>query len=341
MIVIHLFPLKALRRAAVAAGLVLGAGVVATASADQPPPAIRIQVEKITMLDLASTGRSLIGVGERGVIARSEDGGQTWRGQLSPSSRTLTAVSFLNEQIGVAVGHGGTILRTTDAGQSWTAVTVKDIGRDAVLGVTALKNGQFVAFGAFGMYLVSTDQGKTWQRGPVIADDFERHISRVLESRDASMYLVGETGIVARSTDGGKMWSPLKTPYEGSYFGILEMQDGALLAFGMRGNVFRSSDQGATWQQIPMATKATINGGSVAVDGRVVLAGNRGLLAISKDGGRSFALMTAPEGTSISQARLLDDGSLAYVGAMATGRISPERVAQAGNSAAPPAAKSP
>jgi photosystem II stability/assembly factor-like uncharacterized protein len=318
---------------ALAVGLVLGAAAVGVAAAGLVQPAVRIQVDKITLLDLVNVGRTLIGVGERGVVARSDDGGLTWKSQLSPSSRTLTALAFANDTVGVAVGHGGSILRTEDAGLSWTAVTVKDIGRDAVLGVTALKSGRFVAFGAFGMVLVSDDQGRTWRRESVIADDFDRHISRVIEAHEA-LFLVGETGVMARSLDGGANWVRLKTPYEGSYFGILEMKDGALLAFGMRGNVFRSTDQGASWQKVPLATKATLNGGSVAADGRVVLAGNRGTLAISADAGRSFALMTVPEGTSIGQARWLADGSLVYAGSMATGRLSPERVAKVGGAAA-------
>ena len=304
---------------------------------DKAVPKINIQVQRSTLLDLASVGSSLIGVGERGVIARSDDGGKSWSSQLSPTSRTLTAVAFADDKVGVAVGHGGTILRTEDAGKTWAAVTFAEIGRDAVLGVTALRNGQIVAYGAFGMYLVSPDHGKTWRRDRVMGDDFDRHISRVIDTREA-MFLVAETGVIGRSKDGGKDWVALKTPYEGSYFGILEMKDGALLAFGMRGNVYRSANQGEDWEKVPFASKATINGGSVASDGRVVLAGNRGLLAISSDAGRSFALMTAPEGTSIAQASLLANGEIAYVGSMASGRIDTNHIAKASALPATPAA---
>ena len=94
-----------------------------------------------------------------------------------------------------------------------------------------------------------------------------------------------------------------------------------LLAFGMRGNIYRSSNQGTTWEQVPFASKATLNGGSLAADGRIVLAGNRGLLALSSDGGRTFTLSNAPERTALSQARLLDAGSLVYAGVMASGRM--------------------
>jgi len=289
-----------------------------------PDPTARslvIHADRVTLLDLAHVGPSLLVVGERGIIGRSDDGGKTWQIKQVPISRTLTAVAFIGEEVGVAVGHGGTILRTDDGGHTWSVVTVEEAGSDAVLGITALKNGHFVAYGAFGMFLVSSDQGKTWTRQTVVADTFDRHISRVLETTFGAMFLVGETGTIAKSVDGGETWTELQSPYEGSFFGILELKEGVLLVFGMRGNIFRSTDQGKTWAQVPFASDATLNGGSIANDGRIVLAGNRGLLAISSDGGRSFAISTAPEGTSLSQARLLSDGTLVYVGVMATGRL--------------------
>jgi len=119
-----------------ALSLALVCGMGTAHAADRSAPAITIHIDKLTLLDLASVGSSLIGVGERGVIARSDDGGLTWSGRLSPSSRTLTAVTFLDAKVGVAVGHGGTILRTEDAGQNWAVVPVKDIGRDAVCSVS-------------------------------------------------------------------------------------------------------------------------------------------------------------------------------------------------------------
>jgi photosystem II stability/assembly factor-like uncharacterized protein len=294
---------------------------VAQAHEPAVPPLV-IQAGRVTLLDLAPVGPALLAVGERGIVGRSDDGGQSWQLRQAPTSRTLTALAFVNDKVGVAVGHGGTVLRTEDGGATWIAIPIKEIGHDAVLGVTALKNGQIVACGAFGMYLVSEDVGRTWRRRSVVEDNFERHISRVVETSHG-LFLVGETGTLARSTDGGARWTLLKSPYEGSYFGLLEARGGALLAYGMRGNVYRSTDQGNSWEHVPFSSKATINGGSVSADGRIVLAGNRGLLAVSTDDGRSFSTLTAPEGTSLSQARLLDDGALAYAGVMATGRMKP------------------
>ena len=303
--------------AAMLAVMLATCGSVAIAAADKASPQA-VKAGKTTLLDFAIVGNALVAVGERGVVLRSEDAGRTWNGVNSASSRALTAVAFADDKVGVAVGHGGTILRTENTGLSWEAIKVKEVGDVSLLGISLLKNGNLVACGAFGMYLVSEDKGKTWHCQQIIAEDFERHISKVIETR-ASLMLVGETGLVARSEDGGRQWSLLKTPYAGSYFGILELNSGALLAFGMRGNIYRSKDQGTTWEKVPFNSKSTLNGGSVARDGRVVLTGNNGLIAVSADEGQTFTYTHAPEGTSLSQAKMLNNSEIFYIGHMSVG----------------------
>lgn len=299
---------------------VAAALLLAAAAAAGPGPRVMIQADKIVLLDFTVVGKTLVAVGERGVVMRSDDAGRTWSGQQAPTTRALTSVAFLDERVGVAVGHGGTLLRTEDGGKAWQPVAFKEIGQDAVLGVTPLRSGVVVAYGAFGMYLVSADQGRTWRRENTVSPEFDRHISKVIETGKA-LWLVAETGVIARSKDQGRTWEQVRSPYEGSYFGILETRGGALLAFGMRGNVFRSADDGATWAPVPFGSKATLNGGSVGADGRIVLAGNRGLVAVSDDDGKTFLLHKTPEGASVSQARIVD-GALVYTGNAATGRLA-------------------
>ena len=57
--------------------------------------------------------------GRRGIIAHSQDGGDTWNLQTSTTRYTLASVDFVNSQVGWAVGDGGTILHTVDGGKTW------------------------------------------------------------------------------------------------------------------------------------------------------------------------------------------------------------------------------
>src|SRR5229473_1345081 len=63
---------------------------------------------------------TIVAVGERGIIVRSTDGGETWTRQDSGTSNHLNGVSFVNASIGTATGGLGTILRTVDGGETWT-----------------------------------------------------------------------------------------------------------------------------------------------------------------------------------------------------------------------------
>ena len=64
----------------------------------------------------------MFAVGERGLIAFSDDSGANWQQANVPVSATMTAITFTDSGQGWAVGHGGTILRSNDSGESWEKV---------------------------------------------------------------------------------------------------------------------------------------------------------------------------------------------------------------------------
>lgn len=278
-----------------------------------------VNANAMILLDLTAVGKQFVAVGEAGSVLHSTDEGRSWQAVASPTTRTLTAIVFVDDKIGVAVGHGGTLMRTVDGGESWQLVEA-DVGTDSLLGLTKLSSGTLMAYGAFGLYLESGDQGKTWTRRQILAEDFDRHISQIIEF-DGRLLLVGETGTLAVSADQGQTWEARTSPYEGSFFGALCARDGALLIFGMRGNVYRSTDQGASWTQVPLATKSGFNSGSIGPDGQLILVGNNGVVASSQDNGQTFSIANAPNGQPLSRALVGADGSLIYVGAFAAGRL--------------------
>jgi photosystem II stability/assembly factor-like uncharacterized protein len=283
----------------------LGAGLVAmqVAHAQEEPAAapvrtrtvVDVRTDRIILMDITRAGDRLVTVGERGFALLSDDGGKTWKAVETPVTRTLTGAAFKDAKVGIAVGHGGSLVRTEDGGETWTQMPLEEAGPDSLLGVVHLGGDAFAAYGAFGLYFHSPDAGRSWERRMVLAEDFDRHISQVLPV-GSSLFMVAETGILARSDDGGATWTAIVSPYEGSYFGAAALKDGAILAFGMRGNVFRSADLGVTWQKIDLNTTASLNAGRQLEDGRVLLVGNAGLLAISQDGAQTLQLHWSPAG---------------------------------------------
>ena len=317
-----------------------------SADDERPAPVVAIKPDRIILLDIDKSGERLVAVGERGFVLYSDDDGKTWTARPTPVTRTLTGVAFKDPQTGVAVGHGGSVVRTEDAGATWSQVQVEEAGTDSLLDVQHLGGDHFIAYGAFGLYLDSTDAGQSWTRrtilGSTSTDDagneaseppadeeeaeyldegFDRHISRVIQV-DSTLLLVAESGTLARSSDGGANWTRLESPYEGSWFNALAVDNGSVLVVGMRGNVFRTADLGATWEKVPLGTTASLMGGAQLADGRILLVGNTGLLALSADRGRTLELHWSPASKGFAQI-VEADGRLLAVGEGGVSVIDP------------------
>jgi photosystem II stability/assembly factor-like uncharacterized protein len=331
-----------------AVGLLLCATLVpwtAPAEGERPAPVVEIKPDRIILLDIEKAGKRLVTVGERGFALLSDDQGHNWTAKATPVTRTLTGVAFRDPKLGIAVGHGASVVRTEDGGATWKQVELPDAGSDSLLDVQHLGGDHFIAYGAFGLYLDSTDGGRTWQRRTILSGEsaggeskastgdegdegdeyldegFDRHISRVVQV-DSTLLLVAESGTLARSDDGGATWTQLESPYQGSFFGALRIQDGSVLVYGMRGNVYRTSDLGATWQKVELGTTASVMGGAQLEDGRILLVGNAGLLALSRDGGRTLELHWSPAGKGFAQV-IEADGRLIAVGEAGVSVIDP------------------
>jgi photosystem II stability/assembly factor-like uncharacterized protein len=282
---------------------------------------VEIRHDRIFLMDIAQAGDRLVTVGERGFALLSDDGGKTWRAVVTPVTRTLTGVAFQDSRLGIAVGHGGSLVRTEDAGDTWTRIDIEnDAGSDSLLGVVALGGGRFAAYGAFGLYLDSSDGGATWQRRQVISEEFENHISQVLPFNGA-LWMVAEYGTLARSEDGGATWTEVESPYEGSFFGAVDDGGGVLVVFGMRGTVFRTADGGMTWQKIDSGTTTAFNAGSRLSDGRILLLGNSGAVAQSTDNGATFNLKWSPAGRGFSGLVETAGGGIVVVGESGAGPL--------------------
>jgi photosystem II stability/assembly factor-like uncharacterized protein len=290
-------------------GLCLLAGAL---RAETPKLDYQVSSQHAFLLNIADSGDHLVAVGERGVVLIADEKNAQWRSVRTDTTRTLSGVAFVSAAVGVAVGHGGTLLRTEDGGQHWSSIETPANG-DSLLGVIALGDGRMAAWGAFGLYLRSSDNGVSWQRLPVLDGDFDRHISQVIVLANGDCLMVGESGTLARSRDHGETWQAMDSPYAGSLFGALQLQNGALLIYGMRGNVWLSSDDGQTWARRDTATTFAFNGALQLKSGRVLVLGNSGLLLASDDQGQTFKTLPSTH-TSLAKALQLADGQLLAVG---------------------------
>ncbi|TWX64551.1 hypothetical protein ESZ36_19825 [Colwellia demingiae] len=289
-----------------------------------PTPAIESPLaSKSLLLDISLIGQEkLITVGQHGHILLSNDG-EKWQQANVPVQVTLTNVFFLNDQLGWAVGHDATILHSQDGGLNWQVQQYLPLLEKPLFDIYFKNPQQGIAVGAYGQVFRSNDGGITWKnefhQEMLLADDVEYlnelkaedeaayldeitfilpHFNGLVQDGD-SLFLLGETGLLARSDDFGLTWQQFDNFYQGSFFSLARTQTGNVLVVGLRGHVFRSLNNGSQWDEIPTNTTALLNDIVFANDERIFILGNNGMLLISTDDGESFSKRPQQDGKTL------------------------------------------
>jgi len=290
----------------------------------QPKQAdMAVLASKSLLTDIVNVAdQSIVAVGERGHILFSNDAMQ-WQQAQVPVRSNLNSAYFVSKQLGWAVGHDATILATTDGGAHWQLQHYAPETDKPLFDVYFADSQQGIAVGAYGLFYRTNDGGNNWQKEfhpELLSEDNQEYLLELKET-DPEMYevelgailphfnrlyadgnvlyMVGEAGFAAKSTDNGHSWNRLDEFYNGSLFDITRTPQMQLLTVGLRGHAFQSRDQGLNWQQIELTETATLNSVFADATGKLYLVGNAGSLLISNDQGETFTDASLPDGKAI------------------------------------------
>lgn len=282
-----------------------------------PPAITSAKAHKALLLDVAVAGNRLVAVGERGHIVLSDDAGKSWRQAAAPVRSLLTAVYFIDEKRGWAVGHDSVVLATADAGNSWSLQHYKEFNPDALsepppeasdaamsdemydeefvedeeagrtvgsregvplLDVWFADASHGLAVGAYGLLLRTRDGGKSWVDDSASVSNVEGwHFNAIVGLEGGVVVIGGEKGTLYRSMDAGASFVPVRSPYQGSFFGAFVAEDRSIYVFGLQGSLYRSTDAGASWSAIETGISSGLNDACQTPQG-LRIAGNAGVL---------------------------------------------------------------
>jgi photosystem II stability/assembly factor-like uncharacterized protein len=278
---------------------------------------------KSLLLDIEKISEDkLVVVGEYGHILLSDDG-EKWEQANVPVQSTLTAVSFYNDTLGWAVGHDATILHTVDGGKSWNIQHNQPELEKPLLDVLFKNPQEGIAIGAYGLVLRTIDGGNTWNKEfhdeflslddkdyldelkaeDTVAYDDEvafilPHFNRLVKDSN-NLYLLGEVGLIAKSSDFGVTWHKFDEIYQGSFYDLGRTQSKNLLAVGLRGNIFRDTGNSAEWEKINSGTTALLNDVVFGKNADVFILGNNGTVLFSNDNGETFRNQIENDGKAL------------------------------------------
>src|SRR3989344_1958440 len=206
-------------------------------------PALSVKApQRAVLLAAAAAGQRLVAVGERGVVALSDDRGVTWQQAACPVSVSLTMVRFADERHGVAVGHGGTVLTTSDAGASWAlrldGRRLAALAKAAATTPQALQDAERLM--ADGPDQPFSDGGITFEalpspyKGSWFAGDL---------NANGRVVLAGMRGNAWRSDDVGNTWSQLASPTQSAITAVADDGNGGLWFATQAGAVLRQQGE--------------------------------------------------------------------------------------------------
>lgn len=310
------------------------------------PAQMRTAVATRPLLAIAPAADSLVAVGSRGLIARSEDQGTTWNQSPVPVASDLLAVHFPNPRDGWAVGHDGVVLHSQDGGRTWAkqldgriaAETFKkfyaNAAADPAMRAAATQMEQnfkagpalpwldvwfedaqrgFIV-GSFGMIAATTDGGKTWEPWMHRIDNDKGLNLNGIRNVGGNLYVVGEHGMVFKLDRQNMRFQKTVTGYAGSFFGIVGNDD-TLLAFGLRGVVYRSRNGGDNWEALKMPTDATVTAAALKRDSRsFVLVNSAGQILVGDAQSDTFRIVTAAKPMRYTGVALLNPTTVILTG---------------------------
>lgn len=177
--------------------------------------------------------------GTGGPIARTTDGGATWRVQASDLQAEIRSIKFVDKYHGVAAGRNGLVLFTSDGGTTWVRKSLPAAHAGAYLMAADLVAGGTTATvsGFDSVVLRTSDGGDSWvaQRVPAGRTYYSVRFTSALRG-----WLVGSGGSILWTFDGGETWLPFDSSpnaVSGTFHDVFALDRDSIWTIGNDGQV--------------------------------------------------------------------------------------------------------
>ncbi|HID23406.1 MAG TPA: hypothetical protein EYP14_13550, partial [Planctomycetaceae bacterium] len=232
-----------------------------------------------------------------GVVLHTTDGGRTWKRLDREQLPLLVAVRFFGPQTGIVVGVGASeagpsrtaVFVTTDGGKSWEPLAGEVTG--SWRGAAFIGTGTGVVVGRRGR--VGLVGGR--QLLPPRLDDLGRRgLYDVQLQPDLTGWLVGDGGLILRTTNGGIVWESPDRPLPETVREVFDFRavacrgKNAWVAGAPGSVVWHTSDNGRTWHPQMTGQPLPIYGLDFPTDRFGCAVGAMGVILRTDDGGTTW-----------------------------------------------------
>lgn len=225
-----------------------------------------------------------------------------WTSRTSPLPNFIHGLSFPEDQIGYITDVEGNISKTTNGGLTWS--TYKNFTynyKTHYSYFTDANNGYVAAEG--GKLFRTFDGGFTWQ---IISLNTYGYLYKMSFPSPTTIYIVGELGFVAKSTDAGASWTKLNFPGYRALMSVAFINENIGFV-GSDEGVYKTVNGGLTWFRYSgFNNNLTIRDICFPSNTTGYMVGDAGLLYKTTDQGEYWFPLLSPATASLNYVKFLD-----------------------------------
>lgn len=229
--------------------------------------------------------------GRNGTYRYTQDGGTTWQSADFPDT-TQEYVAARPNSTFFGLGSGGALY--ADPIGNPVAWIDRMSGATAALRA-AESTSVLMAFGDDGTMLqAETIVGENWTP---VASGTTADLNAVAVQGTSNWLVVGEGGLVLKSTDNGQTWTPRASGTTATLYALDGLSGTRYLAVGEGGTLLETRDFGETWCAHALPTTATLRTVAVPLPDQWFVAGDGGVMLRSQtQGGGNCTPVSAEAG---------------------------------------------
>ena len=269
-------------------------------------------------------------VGDRGVILRTENGGETWKRQASPIGCSLFGVHFVDEKTGWIVSGdvvpivqrgSGTILTTNDGGRHWRVSGVPGLPLLTDVHFFDRQSGWAVGHPS-ALYpsgiVYTNDRGKTWSGLP--ASHSESWCRLAGDDTRKTVFALSTEGTIAMLASGQVQWQRKVSTKGERLHDLAVLSDGSLAVAGSKGFVQILRGSNASGLEIPRPARGQLDFACLAANNRKLwIAAPSAMSVLSYDGSSNeWLLGTTEDVTRLKRLAFVDSTHGWAVGSLGT-----------------------
>jgi photosystem II stability/assembly factor-like uncharacterized protein len=221
--------------------------------------------------------------GAYNLFLKTTNSGTDWIYHSIDSTRSFSALNFVNPDVGWMLSSDDKIFKTINGGENWFQQSTGNQGELYSIKFSNENNGW--AVGKNGLIIKTTDGGDSWEN--MRKGSIERLWSLSIINENYA-WVVGENSTIINTLNSGSEWNYQFIDSTVNLHSIYFTDENTGWTVGENGFIYHTSDGGTNWIEQISQTSSDLNSVYFVNDQLGWIAGDNGLVLNTSDGGTSW-----------------------------------------------------